>query len=247
LLLAALAIVLGAELLVLQPAVTPTAAGNPVNYAWAYYPGSGSINATGAQAIIRVLVQDSGHIYVGEATGICYNEYGACAGRVIETGIARGSLTNDNYRQYLKYVDANGSNVLWSDSTNLSYPPGNYWYGVRVQYDGSGRWEIYRASCDGARWENCQTLTKIHDVSADSVGFSAGQSVYGGAAGDSTQTPPGVLTLNANLSDMQYRTSSSGYTYWSLDTSRIAKNSCFYRVFAIYPPDITVDMFGSCP
>jgi hypothetical protein len=186
-------------------------------------------------------------VYLGEATGICYDEYGACAVRVIETGIARGSLSNDNYRQYYKYVDSNGANVLWFDSTNLNSPPGNFYYGVRVQYDGSSKWEIYRTECSGPRWWQCTSpMTKIAEVSASSVGFSAGASVYVGATGESSQIPPSPLTLNANLSDMQYRTAGSGYTDWVYD-NRISKNSCLYRVFSLYPPDITVDMNGSCP
>jgi hypothetical protein len=39
---------------------------------------------------------------------------------VIETGIARGTLWNGEYRQYVKYVDSNGSDhIVAVDTTDL--------------------------------------------------------------------------------------------------------------------------------
>jgi hypothetical protein len=183
-------------------------------------------------------------------TGLCETGVAPCSGRVIETGIARGSLWNDEYRQYVKYVDNNGTNhVVAVDTTDI---PGGYYYYLEVRYISTDdAWAVYRTTCNGTDYQYCSfPATKVYSVSASDayVGFTTAASAYAGAAGQG-QMPP--QTLIGELWAPQYYNSGWQGWEWSLypNPDRTTMSSCYYRVGRVYTgsTQMTISTLDSCP
>jgi hypothetical protein len=224
----------------------PAGASNPTSYAWGYDHASGgsSINATGARIIdIMIQNQESGDQYVGINTGLCQTGVAPCSGRVIETGIARGTLWNSEYRQYVKYVDNNGTDhVIAVDTTDLQ----NAYYYLEVSYNSTDvAWDVYRGTCQSIDYSTCDR-TKVYSVSASDayVGFNTGASAYAGGSGKG-QMPP--QDLHGELWIPQYYNSGWQGWDWAGSPDRKALSICNHTISRISSGQTIIATVSSCP
>jgi hypothetical protein len=202
----------------------PGLASNPISYGWGYdNPG----NVVGVEGQQYVVGQTSGYRWVGGQVGICKSGTAACSSSFIETGIAYGTDSSSQQRQYVRYSDAGGTDTEWWDSANLtSYAV----YLLRIEYDGGAdptAWKVYRAPCSSVN--SCQTPTLIKSVDETDVDFSSGDSVYAGAAGQGTQPP---LTLVTEIDVLRYKSGStwSSWDWYPDQYTRSSTSFCISRV-----------------
>jgi hypothetical protein len=215
---------------------SPTFSATPHSYAWGYY-NTPSNPVEGNQGTIYTgSGGSSAYEWIAGQVGVCNTGTALCSTNFIEIGIGGGSDTSQNNRQYVRY-DNNGTETIWWDSNNNL--DAYHLYRMRIAYVGGGTptWKAYRAPCTSA--DVCETLTEIYSVSASSVGFSAGESVYAGAAGydaDASDTP---LPLSTAISYLRYGRSST-YTLWDwYPNNYVVSDSC-YTIFQTTQNEIQV-------
>jgi hypothetical protein len=225
--------ILAAMVVLLAPVVTlpsPTFGATLPSYAWAYYDPAGAVS--GSEGIQYTTGgYTNAYDWIAGQVGICKNGTAVCSTNFIETGIGGGSDTGSNHRQYVRY-DNNGTETIWWDSTNLN----NYTlYKMRVEYVSGNvaAWKVYRAPCSSST--QCEELSEVTTITGGNVGFTSGNSVYAGAAGNDTQLDP--LLLWTDIGKLRYNSGGTWTLYnWS---SYVESHSC-YDIFQIYGNDVSV-------
>jgi hypothetical protein len=225
---------------VLAVVVSNAWASLPISYAWAYQPNTN----IGIEGKLKVLAQESGYQWVGAQIGLCRTGNPPCGTEFIETGYARGGLTDGAYQQYVRYNDGS-TDTMWVEKVNLTV---NNIYYMRLWYDSStSEWKVYRASC--SNYTTCDPLgNPIKTISGSTVGFSQGASIYAGAGGQGTLPP---LTLAAEDRYLKYHDRISWYDFGNWWTpGRCVRSSTVFGITAYgQSGQVYVDMSGGayCP
>jgi hypothetical protein len=152
----------------------------------------------------------NGYDYLAGNVGVCKEDTPVCSSSFVETGIAYGNDTSNNWRQYVRYSDSSGTDTLWWDTTNIT---GLYYYKIQVQYIAGDvdAWVITRAECPDLYYEHCHSAIEVKSVDSYDVGFTAGDSAYAGASGDGGS---GDLPLQTQINNLQYKNNSGTWANW---------------------------------